>query len=113
VSLPTLQVAWLLAEALVIHFGYNVTMALSYERAAYTVVYPIVRGTGPLVTVLAASVMLATRSNKVGGAVVLRETSTVFAALIAWLILGEHVGKRRAALMALVALGAVIVEMGG
>jgi hypothetical protein len=36
VSLPTLQVAWLLAEALVIHFGYNVTMALSYERAAYT-----------------------------------------------------------------------------
>jgi drug/metabolite transporter (DMT)-like permease len=34
-------------------------------------------------------------------------------ALIAWLILGEHVDKRRAALMALVALGAVIVEMGG
>ena len=113
VSLPTLQVAWLLAGALVIHFGYKVTMALSYERAAYTVVYPIVRGTGPLVTVLAASVMLATRSNKVGEAAVLRETSTVFAALIAWLILGEHVGKRRAALMALVALGAVIVEMGG
>jgi drug/metabolite transporter (DMT)-like permease len=57
VSLPTLQVEWLLAGALVIHFGYKVTMALSYERAAYTVVYPIVRGTGPLVTVLAASVM--------------------------------------------------------
>jgi hypothetical protein len=30
VSLPTLQVAWLLAGALVIHFGYKVTMALSY-----------------------------------------------------------------------------------
>ena len=58
-------------------------------------------------------VMLATRLNKVGEAAVLRETSTVFAALIAWLILGEHVGKRRAALMPLVALGAVIVEMGG
>jgi|GEM_PF-1757971 multidrug transporter EmrE-like cation transporter len=57
VCLLTLQVAWLLAGALVIHFGYKVTMALSYERAAYTVVYPIVRGTGPLVTVLAASVM--------------------------------------------------------
>ncbi len=44
---PTGQVAWLLAGSLVIHFGYKVTMALSYERAAYTVVYPVVRGTGP------------------------------------------------------------------
>tara|TARA_R100000935_G_scaffold8099_2_gene17004 strand:+ start:1068 stop:1970 length:903 start_codon:yes stop_codon:yes gene_type:complete len=233
---PTGQVAFLLAGALVIHFAYKVTMALSYERAAYTVVYPVVRGTGPLVTVLAASVifhehftlvqwlgvmclsggilmlafvnlrenkldlramqigllwalaagiivaiyttydaygirqaadpftflawfffitaldfpilatiryrrmdnppalgplmlrgffgsfiawlsfggvMLATRLDKVGEAAVLRETSTVFAALIGYFILGETVGKRRAALMALVALGAVIVEMGG
>ena len=59
------------------------------------------------------AIMLATRLDKVGEAAVLRETSTVFAALIGWLFLGEHVGKRRAALMALVALGAVIVEMGG
>ena len=233
---PTAQIALLLAGALVIHFGFKVTMALAYERAAYTVVYPVVRGTGPLVTVLAASVifhehftalqwlgvaclsggilllawvnlrenridpavmrigllwamaggvlvafyttydafgirqaadpftflawfflvtaidfpvlaairyrrmadppalgplllrgfagsfiawlsfggvMLATRLDKVGEAAVLRETSTVFAALIGWFFLGEHVGKRRAALMALVALGAVIVEMGG
>ncbi|MCF7700986.1 DMT family transporter [Loktanella sp. M215] len=233
---PTGQIAVLLAGALVIHFGFKVTMALAYERAAYTVVYPVVRGTGPLVTVLAASVifhehftavqwlgvlclsggilllawvnlrenkidpammqigllwavaggvivavyttydaygirqaadpftflawffvitvidfpvlaviryrgmddppalgplllrglagsfiawlsfggvMLATRLDKVGEAAVLRETSTVFAALIGWFFLGEHVGKRRAALMGLVALGAVIVEMGG
>ena len=233
---PSGQVALLLAGALAIHFGYKLTMALAYERAAYTVVYPVVRGTGPLVTVLAASVifhedftftqwlgvlclsggilalayinlhenkvdlramqiglawallggilvavyttydaygirqaadpftflawyffitaldfpilatlryrrmanppvlgplmlrgcvgafiawvsfggvMLATRLDKVGEAAVLRETSTVFAALIGWLFLGEHVGKRRAALMALVAMGAVIVEMGG
>lgn len=233
---PTAQVAWLLAGALVIHFGYKLTMALAYERAAYTVVYPVVRGTGPLVTVLAATVffqehftlvqwlgvaclsggilllalrnlseetidpralkiglawalaggvmvaiyttydaysirqspdpftflawfffvtaldfpllaawryrrminpptlgpllwrgifgaviawfsfggvMLATRLDKVGEAAVLRETSTVFAALIGWLFLGEKVGPRRTFLMALVALGAVIVEMGG
>ena len=233
---PTVQVALLLVGALVIHFAYKVTMALSYERAAYTVVYPVVRGTGPLVTVLAASVifhehftatqwlgvaclsggilalagvnlcdnkidlrgmrigllwalaagvlvaiyttydaygirqatdpftflawfffitaldfpilaamrwrkmtdrpslgplvvrgivgsfvawlsfggvMLATRLDNVGEAAVLRETSSVFAALIGWFFLGEHVGKRRAALMGLVALGAVIVEMGG
>ncbi len=233
---PTGQVAWILAGALVIHFGYKLTMALAYEKAAYTVVYPVVRGTGPLVTVLAASVffqehftviqwlgvaclsggilllaarnlteetldkralriglawavtggilvavyttydaygirqaadpftflawfffitaldfpllaawryrrmaappslgplmlrgivgaliawvsfggvMLATRLDKVGEAAVLRETSTVFAALIGWLFLGEKVGPRRTFLMALVALGAVIVETGG
>jgi len=58
-------------------------------------------------------VMLATMVGKVGEAAVLRETSTVFAALIGWFILHEKVGPRRLILMTLVALGAVIVEMGG
>lgn len=233
---PSAFTAWMLAGAVVIHFIYKLTMALAYEKAAYTVVYPVVRGTSPLVTVIAASaifgeyftvvqwmgvaclsggilllalrnlseetidrgalkiglawavlggvtvaiyttwdaygirsslnpftflawfffvtaldfpiiaavryrrmlakpdlgplmwrgfagafiawisfggVMLATRLDKVGEAAVLRETSTVFAALIGWFILGEKVGPRRLFLMALVALGAVIVEMGG
>jgi len=227
--------ALILAGAVAIHFLYKVTVALAYQRAAYTVVYPVIRGTGPVVTVLAASVlfqehftpaqwlgvaclsgamgllalrnlavdpqaragigagmawavagglmvalytvydawgirqsadpftflawfffvtaldfpllalwrirrygmpvrarglvwrglagaliawvsfggvMLATRLDKVGEAAVLRETSTVFAALIGWFILGETVGKRRLILMALIALGAVIVELG-
>lgn len=233
---PSGQTALILAGALVIHFGYKVTMAMAYEKAAYTVVYPVVRGTGPLATVAAASllfdehfkatqwlgvaclsggifllalrnlseetvdlralkiglawavlggllvafyttydawgirqspdpftflawfffvtavdfpvlawvryrrtgapggvasllrrgfagaliawvsfggVMMATRLDKVGEAAVLRETSTVFAALIGWFILGEKVGPRRLFLMTLIALGAVIVEMGG
>ena len=59
------------------------------------------------------AIMMATRLGKVGEAAVLRETSTVFAALIGWLVLKETVGPRRIALMALIALGAVIVEMGG
>ena len=59
------------------------------------------------------SIMLATRLDKVGEAAVLRETSTVFAALIGWLVLKETVGPRRIALMTLIAAGAVIVEMGG
>ncbi|SMX43334.1 DMT family transporter [Actibacterium lipolyticum] len=58
------------------------------------------------------SVMMATRLDKVGEAAVLRETSTVFAALIGWIVLKETVGPRRLALMTLIALGAVIVEMG-
>mgnify|MGYP001024620123 CR=1 FL=1 len=59
------------------------------------------------------AVILATRLDKVGEAAVLRETSTVFAALIGWLVLKEAVGPRRIVLMVLIALGAVIVEMGG
>ncbi|MFP7673651.1 EamA family transporter [Marivita sp. S0852] len=59
------------------------------------------------------SIMLATRLDQVGEAAVLRETSTVFAALIGWVFLKETVGPRRIALMALIAIGAVIVELGG
>ncbi|MEL7114477.1 MAG: DMT family transporter [Pseudomonadota bacterium] len=232
---PSAPVMWVLIGALVIHFFYKLTMALAYVRAPYTVVYPVVRGSSPVVTVAAASlffaesysalqwlgiallsgsimtlslfnirslklstplittalawalvcgvlvaayttwdaygirlaehpfiflawffmvtsvdfpiiayvrwrrmpdcpplaplmrrgilgaliafvsfggVMLATYLDKVGEAAVLRETSTVFAALIGWLLLKETVGPRRLILMILIALGAVIVEMG-
>lgn len=224
-----------LVGVMVIHFVYKLAMALAYEKAAYTVVYPVVRGTGPVVTVLAAmvifgesytalqwlgvgalsggilllalrnlseetidlralklglawalvggllvavyttydawairlsgdpfsflawffflsaldfpilawlryrrmpnpprlfpllvrgvagaliayisfgGVMIATLVGKVGEAAVLRETSTVFAALIGWFILREKVGPRRLILMCLIALGAVLVELG-
>ncbi|MCB2129994.1 MAG: EamA family transporter [Rhodobacteraceae bacterium] len=224
------------AVAVTIHTGYKIAQAMTYSRGAYTVVYPVVRGTGPLFTVIGAglvfgehftfgqwcgvatllagifglaaynlrtvtldrdrmvpalmlavltggfvaayttydaygiratadpftflawffmldgillpiavftrrgaelsraelpalawrgvigavtayfsfgSILLATRLDKVGEAAVLRETSTVFAALIGWLVLGERVGPRRLALMALIAAGAVIVEWAG
>ena len=224
------------AGMVVIHIGYKWFQAMAYDRGAYTVVYPVVRGTGPLVTVIAAgfvfsesyssaqwigvlalsggifglaafnltrvnidaprlraalglalltglfvalyttydaygiratanpftflawfffldgltfpvlgvlryralvnppalgglmkrgfiggliayisfgSVMMATRLDKVGEAAVLRETSTVFAAVIGWLVLKETVGWVRGLLMATIALGAVIVEFGG
>ena len=228
--------AWvILAGAIVIHIGYKLAQAMAYSRGAFTVVYPITRGTGPLVTVLAAgvvfgerysgsqwlgvlmlsggilalaavnvagsgvdrarllravglalvtglfvaayttydaygiratpdpftflawfflldglvfpwiafarwralldppelgpllrrglaggvvawlsfgSIMLATRIDRVGQAAVLRETSVVFAALIGWAFLGERVGPLRAALVVLIALGAVVVEFG-
>ncbi|PWJ21019.1 EamA family transporter [Jannaschia seohaensis] len=230
---PPLELWWVLVGMVVIHFVYKALMAMTYDRGAYTVVYPVVRGTGPLFTVLAAgmifgesftamqwggvglllaglfglsaynlakitvareklgpalglavmtglmvavyttwdaygiravenpftflawfffltsfdfplialargrwrrpdrhmlrlglvgaliafgsfgSVMMATRLDDVGEAAVLRETSTVFAALIGWLWLREPVGPRRIVLMSLIALGAVVVEMGG
>jgi len=69
---------------------------------------------GGLVAFLSfGSIMMATRLDNVGEAAILRETSTVFAALIGWLVLKETVGPRRIALMTLIALGAVIVEFGG
>ena len=70
--------------------------------------------TGAIVAIFSfGGIMLATRLDKVGEAAVLRETSVVFAALIAYLFWGEKVGPRRLSLMALIALGAVVVEMGG
>lgn len=224
-----------LAGAMAIHIVYKLAQAMTYQRGAYTVVYPVVRGTAPLITIIAASlifheryspaqwggvlllvsgilglalynwrklsvgretllpalcwalftgvtvaayttydawgirlaadpftflfwfflldslfmpfiswrrvrslpgrgratlavrgfigalvafasfgaIMLATRIDEVGRAAVLRETSTVFAALVGWVVLGEKVGPRRLALMAMIAGGAVIVEYAG
>ena len=68
---------------------------------------------GLLAIVSFGSILMATRLDKVGEAAVLRETSTIFAALIGWFFLKETVGPRRVALMALIALGAVIVEFSG
>ena len=56
--------------------------------------------------------MLATRIDKVGQAAVLRETSVVFAAIIGVVFLHERVTPPRAALVALIALGAIVVEFG-
>ncbi|GAA6208277.1 DMT family transporter [Cognatishimia sp. WU-CL00825] len=90
---------------------------LKYRKMAYPPALPplMLRGfIGGLVAFASfGSIMLATRLDKVGEAAVLRETSTVFAALIGWLVLKETVGPRRIALMALIAVGAVIVELGG
>jgi drug/metabolite transporter (DMT)-like permease len=58
------------------------------------------------------AVMLATRLDNVGEAASLRETSVVFAGLIGWLVLGERVGRARAALMIVIALGAIVIEVG-
>ena len=230
---PEPHMAPILAGVFVIHVAYKILQAMTYTRGAYTVVYPVVRGTGPLFTVIGAwlifgetfnlwqwlgvavllggiyglalynlrkitegrdrlvpallfavatgamvalyttfdaygirstadpftflawffvidsvfmplvnarrmlalpraelasllrrgfvgalvafcsfgGIMLATRLGPVGQAAVLRETSTVFAALIGWLMLGESTGPRRVALMGLIAAGAIIVQL--
>jgi drug/metabolite transporter (DMT)-like permease len=52
--------AWaILAGAMAIHLVYKLCQAMAYTRGAFTVVYPIVRGSSPLVTVAVASVAFA------------------------------------------------------
>ena len=92
-------------------------MPLMFRRQLVTALASDTRGIlgrGVLGAVIAyasfGSIMLATRIDDVGRAAVLRETSTVFAALVGWLILGEKAGPSRTVLMAVIAAGAVIVE---
>lgn len=236
VPTPEGRMWWILAGAAGLHFAYKLTIALSYERTDYTVAYPVMRGTGPLLIAGAAvilfdetmapvqwlgvaalsggilalaglniwradpaarrrlthglgwafaaggmvalyttfdawgirqagdpltflawffllsavdfsillpvilwrqnerpavgplltrgvvgalvayvsfgAVMVATRIGSVSQSAVLRETSTVFAALIGWLLLGERPGPTRAALMVVIAGGALLVQLG-
>jgi drug/metabolite transporter (DMT)-like permease len=51
---PEGRVWLILVGAMILHLGYKLAQAMAYSRGDFTVVYPIVRGTGPLLTVLAA-----------------------------------------------------------
>ena len=59
------------------------------------------------------SIMRATRLDKVGEAAILREISTVFAALIGWYLLEVYMGSHRSLIMLLIEIGAIVVEFGG
>ena len=48
---PLFAIAW------AIHVGYKVAQATAYTMGAYTVVYPVVRGTGPFFTVIGAGIL--------------------------------------------------------
>ncbi|MCB1345331.1 MAG: multidrug transporter, partial [Rhodobacteraceae bacterium] len=55
---------WLIfAGAWVIHTVYKILQAMTYTRGAYTVVYPVVRGTGPLFAVLGAGLIFGEHFN--------------------------------------------------
>ena len=45
------------AGAFIIHTAYKVLQAMTYARGAYTVVYPVIRGCGPLFTVVGAGLV--------------------------------------------------------
>lgn len=67
------------AGVLVIHTVYKTFQVMSYDRGAYTVVYPVMRGTAPLVTVLAAGVVFDEVFTPVQWAGVMVLTGAIFA----------------------------------
>lgn len=68
----------LFAGVTAIHFVYKLFQVMSYDRGAYTVVYPVMRGTAPLVTVIAAGFVFKESFNAIqwGGVVLL--TGAIF-----------------------------------
>lgn len=52
---PLFAIAW------VIHVAYKSAQAAAYSVGAYTVVYPVVRGTGPVFTVIGAGIVFGER----------------------------------------------------
>jgi len=88
---------WLLfAGVMAIHFVYKILQVMSYDRGAYTVVYPVMRGTGPLVTVIAAGLVFQETFNGVqwGGVILL--TAAIFS-LAAINLRDTPVGRQRLA----------------
>lgn len=111
---PMVFLVWLFViDGLTMPLAYTVWMKRNATRLPPLVPLAIRGLAGGVMGLFSfGSIMLATWLDKVGEAAVLRETSTIFAAIIGYVFLKEVVGPVRFALMALIALGAVIVEFG-
>src|SRR6056297_1705625 len=64
---PEVHMWPIFAGAVVIHIGYKILQAMAYTKGAYTVVYPVVRGTGPLFTVIGRGSFSASFSRRCNG----------------------------------------------
>jgi len=58
VPLPQGIALWLLLATAFVHAIYELLLVKSYESAAFSAVYPVARGTGPLFTALGAIILL-------------------------------------------------------
>jgi len=69
--LPHGRALWLLAATAVVHAVYELLLVRSYESAAFSAVYPVARGTGPLFTALGAILLLGEHPSwiEIGGVV--------------------------------------------
>ncbi|MCP5089205.1 MAG: EamA family transporter [Rhodobacteraceae bacterium] len=67
------------AGMILIHVGYKFLQVMAYDRAPYTVVYPVMRGMGPLVTVLAAGFVFSETFSTIQWLGVLTLSAGIFA----------------------------------
>src|SRR5665213_4137416 len=58
VPLPQGRAIWFLCGTALVHAVYELLLVKSYESAAFSAVYPVARGTGPLFTALGAILIL-------------------------------------------------------
>src|SRR5205085_63862 len=58
VPLPHGNAVWLLCATAFVHAFYELFLVKSYENAAFSAVYPVARGTGPLFTTVGAVLIL-------------------------------------------------------
>lgn len=97
-------------------FGFPVIAYLRWRSLATKPALPdlAVRGVfGALIAFISfGAIMLATRLDKVSEAAALRETSIIFATAIGVLLFREKIDGLRLALIALIAVGAVLTEVG-
>jgi drug/metabolite transporter (DMT)-like permease len=56
--LPSGRALWFLAGTAVVHAVYELLLVKSFESAAFSAVYPVARGTGPLFTAIGAILLL-------------------------------------------------------
>jgi drug/metabolite transporter (DMT)-like permease len=61
VPLPQGRAIWFLCGTALVHAVYELLLVKSYESAAFSAVYPVARGTGPLFTALGAILLLRER----------------------------------------------------
>jgi drug/metabolite transporter (DMT)-like permease len=58
IPLPTLQTWWILALSLPAHWLYQTALVRALSRGDLSLVFPVMRGSAPLLTALAAAIML-------------------------------------------------------
>ncbi|WP_285669651.1 DMT family transporter [Paralimibaculum aggregatum] len=102
---------WLvLGGVFFIHALYKWLMAMAYSRGAYTAVYPVVRGTGPLGTVVLAWLFFHESFRPLQWAGVLLLSGGIMGLALVNIAAMEHIGRRtlRAALLIAFASGLTV-----
>ena len=128
------RAAWpYILASLVIHIGYYVALVGAYRHGELGLTYPIMRGFAPLLVTLGSSAALGGGGAGRGGAAsigsyaialwamtrapvasvaALRETSVLFVAVLATVLLGERFGWQRAVVTAVVVAGVMALRFG-